>query len=78
MNNDNLTRLKRIQGQINGIIKMYEENRDCLEINQQIAAVRNALSEVSLNMLEKESENCIVNNDKNKLISLVKEILKRN
>ena len=57
---------------------MYEEKRDCMEINQQIAAVRNALSEVSLNLLEKESENCIVNDDKDKLIILVKEILKRN
>ncbi|KKP70029.1 hypothetical protein A2X44_02330 [candidate division CPR3 bacterium GWF2_35_18] len=78
MNNDTEIRLKKIQGQINGILKMVEEKRDCLEITQQIAAIRNALSEVNLNLLEKESETCIVNNDQTKLLKFMKEILKRN
>lgn len=38
-----LKRLKRAQGQIGGIIRMIEEDRDCQEIVTQLAAVSKAL-----------------------------------
>lgn len=41
-----LRRLKRIEGQIRGIEKMIVENRDCVSIVMQLAAVRSAVEGV--------------------------------
>ena len=41
-------RLKRIEGQTRGIQAMLDENRDCREILQQMAAIRSALSSACL------------------------------
>jgi DNA-binding FrmR family transcriptional regulator len=38
-----LKRLKRIEGQIRGIEKMIEEDRDCVSIVTQLAAVRSGV-----------------------------------
>ena len=72
------SRLKKIQGQLQGIIKMYEDGRDCMEITQQITAVKRALSEVNLQLLEKETETCIINEDREKLHTIIKQIFKNN
>jgi DNA-binding FrmR family transcriptional regulator len=39
-------RLKRIEGQIRGIEKMIEEDRDCVSIVVQLAAVRSGIEGV--------------------------------
>lgn len=51
-------RLKRIEGQIKGIRKMYKAGRDCMEIAQQIAAVRSALAGVGKKLLSGEAIRC--------------------
>lgn len=51
-------KLNRIQGQVAGIVKMYQEERDCLEIVQQIVAVRSALSRVGRDILGGEASRC--------------------
>ncbi|MEZ5085315.1 MAG: metal-sensitive transcriptional regulator [Tessaracoccus sp.] len=38
-----ITRLKRAQGQLGGIIKMIEDGRECQEIVAQLAAVSKAV-----------------------------------
>lgn len=53
-----LVRLKKIGGQIRGITKMYEENRGCSDIVQQIIAVKSALSRVGSKLLVDESVRC--------------------
>lgn len=40
------TRLNRIEGQIRGIAKMLDENRDCIEILNQIISTQSALKGV--------------------------------
>ena len=40
------TRLNRIEGQIRGITKMLDENRDCIEILNQIISTQSALKGV--------------------------------
>ena len=40
---DALTRLKRAQGQLSGVISMIEEGEDCAAVLQQLAAVSRAL-----------------------------------
>ena len=47
-------RLHRIEGQIRGIQKMIQENRDCVDIITQISAALSALENVSLIILEKD------------------------
>lgn len=51
-------RLRRIEGQITGIRKMYMGGRDCLEIAQQIAAVRSALASVGREIVSGEAIRC--------------------
>ena len=45
-------RLKKVSGQINGIDKMIDDGRYCVDILQQILAARAALNQVALLILE--------------------------
>ena len=53
-----LSKLKRIEGQVGGICKMYEDERSCLDIVQQIAAARSALASVAKDILAGEASRC--------------------
>lgn len=54
-------RLKKVSGQINGIDKMLDDNRYCVDILQQILAARAALNKVGLMILESHTRSCVVN-----------------
>jgi DNA-binding FrmR family transcriptional regulator len=43
---------------------MVSENRNCLDVIQQIAAVRSALAKVGVELLKKETSTCIKENEK--------------
>ena len=50
-------RMKRMEGQLRGILKMMEEGKDCKEVITQLSAVRSAVDRtigviVSNNLLE--------------------------
>ena len=61
METEKLTRrLRRIKGQVEGIEKMIDDHRYCVEVLQQIGAVRAALYQVGLLMLESHSRSCVV------------------
>ena len=45
---DLMKRLHRIEGQTRGVEKMVDENRDCREVLQQLAAIKSAVQQVSL------------------------------
>jgi len=53
-------RLKKIAGQINGIDKMLDEGRYCVDVVQQILAARAALNRVALIILESHAKSCVV------------------
>lgn len=53
-------RLKKVAGQINGIDKMIDEGRYCVDVVQQILAARAALNRVSLIILESHAKSCVV------------------
>ncbi len=53
-------RLKKVSGQINGIDKMIDEGRYCVDILQQILAARAALNKVALMILESHAKSCVV------------------
>ena len=43
---DQLANLNRIEGQIRGIAKMIDDDKYCIDILNQIKAVKNAISSV--------------------------------
>ncbi|MDQ0710333.1 DNA-binding FrmR family transcriptional regulator [Arthrobacter woluwensis] len=53
-------RLKRIEGQVRGIARMVEEDKYCIDILTQIAAVNKALHAVSLGLVEEHIGHCVV------------------
>nr|WP_083850883.1 metal-sensitive transcriptional regulator [Arthrobacter sp. TB 23] len=55
-----LRRLKRIEGQVRGIARMVEEDRYCIDILTQVAAVNSAMHAVSLGLLENHLQHCVV------------------
>jgi DNA-binding FrmR family transcriptional regulator len=55
------SRIARISGQVKGIERMYEEDRDCLEMVQQIRAVRSALIGLAKELLANEAVGCVDN-----------------
>ena len=52
--------MKSIEGQVRGIQKMIESERYCMDIVDQISAVRAALAKVSENILRRHIETCVV------------------
>ena len=54
-----LTRLKRIEGQVRGISKMIEEERYCVDILRQTAAIRAAIKGVETLILEDHAAHCV-------------------
>lgn len=53
-------RLKLIKGQIAGIERMIENEKYCIDIINQLSAVRNALEKVSLLIMKRHIETCVV------------------
>lgn len=54
-------RLNYLQGQINGIRKMVDEERPCVEILTQISSTFEAMRKVSQIMMRNYMENCVTN-----------------
>jgi CsoR family transcriptional regulator, copper-sensing transcriptional repressor len=52
-------RLHRIEGQVRGIERMVEEDRYCIDILTQIAAVKTALEQVGVRVLEDHVTHCV-------------------
>jgi CsoR family transcriptional regulator, copper-sensing transcriptional repressor len=54
-----LKRLSRIEGQVRGLTRMVEEDRYCIDIVTQIAAVRAALRRVEEEVLHDHIAHCV-------------------
>jgi DNA-binding FrmR family transcriptional regulator len=55
-----LTRLRRIEGQVRGLEGMVEDDRYCIDVLTQIAAVQAALDKVALGLLDDHARHCVV------------------
>ncbi|HTZ08848.1 MAG TPA: metal-sensitive transcriptional regulator [Acidimicrobiales bacterium] len=53
-------RLRRIEGQVRGLQRMVDEDRYCINVLEQIAAVTRALQGVSLELLDDHLAHCVV------------------
>ena len=56
-------RLRRIEGQVRGVQGMLEEERDCREIMQQLAAIHSAVQGASRTFLQEYATACLVEMD---------------
>jgi DNA-binding FrmR family transcriptional regulator len=72
-----ISALNRIEGQVRGVRKMYQEGRDCEQIAQQIAAIQSALRRVGKELLTAEASLCVQKNeDKQKVSTMMESLLK--
>ncbi|MBI1723486.1 MAG: metal-sensitive transcriptional regulator [Gemmatimonadetes bacterium] len=55
-----LQRLRRIEGQVRGVIGMVEDGRYCVDILTQLRAVHAALRKVEEQILRSHVEQCVV------------------
>ncbi|MGB9788332.1 MAG: metal-sensitive transcriptional regulator [Dictyoglomus turgidum] len=71
-----LVALRRIEGQVRGLQRMIEEERDCKEIISQIAAVRSALKRVGILIVEEYAKKCIIGeeNAESEISELLKDL----
>jgi CsoR family transcriptional regulator, copper-sensing transcriptional repressor len=53
-------RVRRIGGQVTGIERMLEEKRYCVDILNQISAVRSALDALGIELLTRHLETCVL------------------
>jgi len=56
---DNIVALRRIEGQVRGVQKMIEDREYCVDILNQINAVKGALSSVEEKILQKHFRHCV-------------------
>ena len=56
---DLLLRLKKVNGQVNGISKMVEQDRYCADVLQQLAAAQSALEAISRKVARNYLERCV-------------------
>lgn len=77
-------RLNRIRGQIDGISKMVDEDKYCLDISAQLLAVSSAINSVNQEILSAHLRSCVADsltsNNKeevNKKIEEIEKIIKR-
>ena len=54
-----IKRLHRIEGQVRGIEKMVEDDRYCIDILTQIAAVNTALESLAFKILDEHVRHCV-------------------
>lgn len=54
-----VTRLRRVEGQVAGVGRMYEEGRYCIDVLDQLAAARAGLEAAALLVLEDHVNGCV-------------------
>lgn len=54
------TRVKRIAGQVAGVQRMLDEDRYCVDVLNQIAAVRSALDALGKELIVAHLESCVI------------------
>ncbi len=56
---DNLVALRRIEGQVRGVQRMIEGRKYCIDILNQIYAIKGALGRVEEKILERHFQHCV-------------------
>ncbi|MDC0887184.1 metal-sensitive transcriptional regulator [Altererythrobacter sp.] len=54
-----INRLKRVAGQVQGVARMIEEDRYCIDVLTQLAAIKSALGKVESAVLKQHAACCV-------------------
>lgn len=60
-NKEILNRLKRIEGQVRGSIRLIEEENECKSVVTQLSAIRSAVDRAIALIVSKNLEQCLIN-----------------
>jgi len=71
-----VNKLNRVKGQLDGITRMYEDDRQCVDVVRQIIAARNSLSSIARDLLTDEASACSKERRTEDLENILKEIFK--
>lgn len=78
---DQLSSIRRIEGQVRGVEKMIEKGDYCIDILNQIKAIKNSIITVEGKILKKHIKECIkeslTGNDFNTKVDEIVKVLKR-
>ncbi|HCX65831.1 MAG TPA: hypothetical protein DHN33_11560 [Eubacteriaceae bacterium] len=76
-----LNLLKTARGQLDGVIKMIEEDRYCIDISHQITAVVGLLKKTNLDVLQNHLNTCVKDavssGDESEKIEELNDVLKK-
>jgi CsoR family transcriptional regulator, copper-sensing transcriptional repressor len=68
-------RLARIEGQVRGVSKMVAEDRYCIDVLTQIAAIEAALDKVALGLLDDHARVCVVGGEESEREQRTEEMM---
>lgn len=54
-----IVRLRRVEGQVRGIIGMLEDDRYCIDVLHQVQAVKSALAKAESEILKDHASSCV-------------------
>ncbi|MBW7477744.1 metal-sensitive transcriptional regulator [Paenibacillus oenotherae] len=79
-NDDIKKRLRRIEGQVRGVLRLMDEEKQCKEVIAQISAIRNAADKAIAQIVAENLQQCIIEaqqsgEDSNKLVQEAIELL---
>lgn len=74
------TRLRRIEGQVRGVLRLMDEQQSCKDVVSQLSAVRNAADKAMAQIVAENLHQCIIEEqsaggDMNKLVKEAIELL---
>jgi CsoR family transcriptional regulator, copper-sensing transcriptional repressor len=73
-----LARLGRIEGQVRGVARMVDDDKYCIDVLAQINAIKAAIDQVGLLLLDDHIKTCVVDaaklDEHEKLDELVKAV----
>nr|WP_192043456.1 metal-sensitive transcriptional regulator [Paenibacillus lycopersici] len=78
--NEMKTRLRRIEGQIRGVLRLMDEEKSCKDVVSQLSAVRNASDKAIAQIVAENLQQCLMEeraagNDTDKLVKEAVELL---
>ncbi|MBD2866156.1 metal-sensitive transcriptional regulator [Paenibacillus oceani] len=73
-------RLRRVEGQVRGVLSMIEEQKDCKDVVSQLSAVRSAVDKSIAYIVATNLERCIIEekeagNDTDRLVREAVDLL---
>ncbi len=57
---NNIRRLKTIEGHIRGVQRMVDEDVYCIDVIRQVNAIQSALNKISINILDSHLNSCLI------------------